>query len=120
MSPPDAQEIIDSDNDAPCQVQAVQLLLRTEPDTPVIIFQQTVDRIGYKTIACRIDVRFLFAGIEANKPVTIRRHPDVSGRRLHEATDGIVQQKFPELLVPTGVPRRFVKNGQSAATGNQQ
>ena len=119
ISPADIQKIIGTDDNIPGAVQAIQFLLRTEPDTPFVILQQAVDGIGNQIVIYGIGMRLFPIRPNTYKAFPVCSQPGIAGGGLHQATDRIMQRDVSKRLMPLRVSRLLIKDGQPAATGNQ-
>lgn len=79
ISPADIQKIIGTDDNIPGAVQAIQFLLRTEPDTPFVILQQAVDGIGNQIVIYGIGMRLFPIRPNTYKAFPVCSQPGIAG-----------------------------------------
>ena len=79
ISPADIQKIIGTDDNIPGAVQAIQFLLRTEPDTPFVILQQAVDGIGNQIVIYGIGMRLFPIRPNTYKAFPVCGQPGIAG-----------------------------------------
>ena len=63
----------------PGAVQAIQFLLRTEPDTPFVILQQAVDGIGNQIVIYGIGMRLFPIRPNTYKTFPVCSQPGIAG-----------------------------------------